>query len=33
MGPIFFAALIARQPLSIDEVEVLVDDWLATVMH
>ncbi len=30
VGPIFFAALIARQPLSIDEVEELVDDWLVS---
>lgn len=33
IGPIFFAALIAREPLSTDEVDVLVDDWLASVVH
>lgn len=30
VGPMFFAALIARQPLTLAEVEELVDDWLAT---
>lgn len=30
VGPMFFAALIARQPLTPAEVEELVDDWLAT---
>lgn len=32
IGPIFFAALIARRPLSTDEVDALVDDWLDTVI-
>lgn len=32
IGPIFFAALIARQPLSTDEVDALVDDWLDSVV-
>lgn len=31
IGPIFFAALIARQPLTTDEVDDLVDDWLDSV--
>ena len=31
VGPIFFAALIARQPMSTDEVDELVDDWLASL--
>ena len=30
VGPILFAALVARQPMSTDEVEELVDDWLAS---
>ena len=33
VGPIFFAALSARQPLTTDEVEVLVDDWLAALAN
>ncbi|MDG1266040.1 MAG: TetR/AcrR family transcriptional regulator [Ilumatobacter sp.] len=33
VGPIFFAALIAREPLTTGEVEVLVDDWLVTLTY
>ena len=33
IGPIVFAALIARQPLTTGEVEVLVDDWLSSLVR
>ncbi|MFN3258048.1 MAG: TetR/AcrR family transcriptional regulator [Ilumatobacter sp.] len=31
VGPMFFAALIARRPMDADDVERLVDDWLASI--